>query len=159
SGDEQRLYSTYALKLRSGKCTLSLQLPMNCELGDTIKFTCAISDRTQYQPFANTFLLKVREALPKGNGSGRKNKKSSAGEEEADENTSSSGISIPNPIEVREEEWNEQEPPFDKFTALRIKNAGSSDGEKDDKDIFDFFVNVDNIHLQNELKIREENPE
>jgi hypothetical protein len=46
-------------------------------------------------------------------------------------------------------------PPFDKYSALRIKHVGSSDENSEigkGADVYDFYVNVDNIYLKTELK-------
>ena len=46
-------------------------------------------------------------------------------------------------------------PPFDRYSALRVKHAGRSDenGKNGNgKDIYDFYLNVDNIYLRTELK-------
>ena len=55
---------------------------------------------------------------------------------------------------MTEKEWENHSPPLDKYTVLRIKNAGSSDegGSGEAKDVYDFYVNVDNFYLQCEVK-------
>jgi hypothetical protein len=55
---------------------------------------------------------------------------------------------------VHEVEWERQSPPFDKHTALRIKDAGVADinGGSDAKAAYDFYVNVDNLYLRSEQK-------
>ncbi len=60
---------------------------------------------------------------------------------------------MPNIIEVTEEQWPTHE--FDRFTALKIKDAG--DGEQDESGEqsvtrYDFFINVDNLYLKTEMK-------
>src|SRR5262249_3203948 len=58
-------------------------------------------------------------------------------------------------IKVHEVEWEKQSPPFDKFTALRIKDAGmaESNGASDEKPtVYDFYVNMDNLYLHSEMK-------
>ena len=54
-------------------------------------------------------------------------------------------LDIPNPIPVERADWGNQDPPFDKYTALRIMRRPNSPGEADE---YDYLVNVDNIYLQ-----------
>ena len=51
-------------------------------------------------------------------------------------------MAMPQVIEVYEEEWGKYD--FSKDTALAVKGAGS--------DVYDFFINMDNLHLKWELK-------
>ena len=69
---------------------------------------------------------------------------------------------MPKITEVHESEWNTKNPPFDKYTALRIINAGSTeDGENGiaDENVYDFFINMDNQYLNYELKTVKQQPE
>src|SRR5262249_18445330 len=55
--------------------------------------------------------------------------------------------------------WAEQNPPFDKYTALGIKNAGDDSAENGDaKPIYDFYVNMDNLYLKTEMKPAHRDP-
>jgi hypothetical protein len=52
------------------------------------------------------------------------------------------------------------DPPFDRYTALRIKNAGETDdGNGSSRDVFDFFINMDNVFLKTEMKSTKMEPE
>ena len=57
---------------------------------------------------------------------------------------------------MSEDEWLTETPPFDAQTALRIKHAGANEGNGpvngEPKDVYDFFVNIDNAHLKAFLK-------
>ncbi|HLG28992.1 MAG TPA: hypothetical protein VI387_02175, partial [Candidatus Brocadiales bacterium] len=52
--------------------------------------------------------------------------------------------------------WNDMSPPFDEYSALRIRHAGAvdvPDGQTGQpQEIYDFYVNVDNLYLNTELK-------
>ena len=75
--------------------------------------------------------------------------------DDGDDREIQGGIALPNIIEVTEAEWGHQKPPFDKYTALRIKDAGVNDenGQNGDaKSVYDFYVNVDNLYLKTEMK-------
>ncbi|HBB94681.1 MAG TPA: hypothetical protein DC054_04765, partial [Blastocatellia bacterium] len=71
------------------------------------------------------------------------------------------GIALPNITRVFSNDWENHTPHFDKFTALRIKHAGtaSADGENnsngnspEERDVYDFYINMDNVYLGTELK-------
>ena len=167
SGDHRLPVKNYTLNLQNGIATLTLQLPANCRVGDELRFVATVVDRTQLDPFENCFVLNVKEAAEptKGKKGGRRKP---PGEREGDEREIPSGIQLPKIIKVREnplngaQGWEDMTPPFDKYSALRVIHAGSSDknGENGNgKDIYDFFLNVDNIYLKTELKASSMDPE
>jgi len=65
------------------------------------------------------------------------------------------GLELPECVRVTEDQWGKHDPPFDKHTALVIKDSGkgadSTNGEPD-RVIYDFFLNADNVHLERFLK-------
>ena len=70
------------------------------------------------------------------------------------------GIALPKIIPVEEKDWQTQTPPFDKYTALQIKNAGDDSAENGHaKPIYDFYVNMDNLYLKTEMKPAHRDPE
>ncbi len=63
------------------------------------------------------------------------------------------GIEIPKPIQVRQEDWGKMA--FDQFSALEIKGSGergASATGRQDIVVYDFLINVDNVHLKRFLK-------
>ena len=56
---------------------------------------------------------------------------------------------------MRQEDWDAKEPPFDKYTALRVIHMGTENGV----DEYDFLVNADNLFLKAEQKRSQESPE
>jgi len=135
--------------LQNGIASLSVQLPKECKIGETIEFIAITTDMSRVEPFINQFNVEVMDtAVIKGTtGKRRKPPK----DEEGDERELPSRIALPKITPVREEKWDIYEPPFNKYTALRVIHAGESEsGEK--KDIYDFFVNMDNTYLRADLK-------
>ena len=58
---------------------------------------------------------------------------------------------MPNPTEVWEKDWATHEPPFDKFTAMRIKRPpGVDEGSA----VFDYFINMNNVFIDQTTKER-----
>lgn len=92
------------------------------------------------------------EQQARGNSSERRKPPS---KEEGEDRERSSGIKLPNIRLVEEKDWQDQSPPFDKYAAMRIINAGSSeDGEEESASnaVYDFYINMDNLYLKTELK-------
>jgi len=137
--------------LHNGIATLSVPLPDNCQVGDVLNFVAVVSDPSRVDPFENRFSVRVKnECTPSGGTSRRRTPPS---REPGDEREISAGISLPNIIEVFEKDWEKYK--FDKLTALRIKHTGTSDENGDTEDtngLYDFYINLDNLYLQMELK-------
>lgn len=144
--------------LNDGFANFTFELPSDCKVGQVLEYEIVVDDDTRTQPLENRCKLQVR--LPAEHKSGTKTKRKRRTEQDGEDETSPSGITLPNIIEISKEEWDEQDPPFDKFTALRAKHAGESEqsgeGEGsssgDARQVYDFYVNVDNRYLEIELK-------
>lgn len=157
----------YALNLQNGIATLNLQLPANCRVGDELRFVAEVADRTRIDPFVNAFVLNVKEVAEPTKGK-RTHRRKPPGDKVGDEREKPSGIQLPKIIKIYENPadsvkgWGDMSPPFDKYSALRVINAGSSDenGENGNgEDVYDFYLNVDNIFLKTEQKAGSLEPE
>jgi hypothetical protein len=136
--------------LQNGIATLNIKLPASAKIGDKIKFVSTVSDPTLLEPFENTFYLEIiEEEQTSGKKGKRRNKRRKPpDDEEGKGREHPMGISLPDIKTVIEEEWNNYDPPFTPRTALRVK----SDINEDEKTVYDFFINIDNIYLKAELK-------
>ena len=135
----------YSVNLHEGGATLNMALPGNAQENDRLRFECVVNDPTLVDPFKNSYVLCVKgPAKPKG-GKGERRQPSGG---DHGRKSKPARIALPNIAEVFEKDWGEQNPPFDRSTALRIRHADNVD----DKDIYDFIVNMDNVHLKTELK-------
>ena len=130
----------YVLNLNEGIASLHIQLPQNYTAGDHVICRAVTTDPTQVVPFVNRFNLNVVPKKTRPSGPPKPPK--------------ASGLNLPKVIEVPEGEWQIYSPPFHDRTALRIRHAGEAGNleAKEASDIYDFFVNVDNIHLKGFLK-------
>jgi hypothetical protein len=112
-----------------------------------------VNDATQLQPFENTFSVLLQKPAESTGGKGERERPPK--ENEGDERERPGGLELPECIRITEDQWSNQNPPFDKHTALIIKDSGkgadAGSGEPD-KVVYDFFINADNIHLQRFLK-------
>lgn len=146
-------------RLHNGLAHLSLRLPDNASDGDDLEFEAVISDPSRIESFRSRFILTVKpeqtstggnagEPASKGNRPGAGNQ--GAGNKGNDQQNPSF-LDIPNPTFVHERDWDKHDPPFDKFTGLRIKRDPES---PEGQDRYDYFLNIDNVHLQSYLKAR-----
>ncbi|WP_019540495.1 hypothetical protein [Proteiniphilum acetatigenes] len=116
------------------------------KIGDLLNIHSEISDVSRYKPIDEDFFVLVAEPVtksPPGNG----NRKPPSSDKPGKDSTSSDGFALPNIIEVTKDgrsghNWDEQS--FDDNSALRVKGSV--------EDGYDYFVNIDNIHLLTELK-------
>ena len=128
----------YSLSLNEGIANLSISLPESLKEGEEISLVAEVNDQTQIEPFTNEFSLVLASQTTKPTGPPSPPRVP--------------GLRLPKVIEVRQDEW--QVFGFDRHTALRIKSApepaGSHQGEV--VNAYDFFVNLDNLHLKSFLK-------
>jgi hypothetical protein len=141
------------VNLQNGIANLSIKFPETCKVGDKIKFVAIVNDATQSQPFENRFSVSLQKPTVSAGGKGERKKPPT--DEEGDEREMPGGLELPECIRITEEQWANQSPPFDKYTALVVKDSGkgadAGNGEPE-KVVYDFFINADNVHLQRFLK-------
>jgi len=63
--------------------------------------------------------------------------------------TQDSLLDIPEPIPVYEKDWGNHDPPFDKFTAIRIRRPPEA---AENEERYDYFINMDNVYLHTYVK-------
>ena len=137
------------INLHNGIATLSVKLPDEVAVGAEYRFVACVTDPTQVSPFENIFRIKVKKPVePSGGGGTRKKPPSPSPGKDREV---PSGIALPEIRKVYEKQWGDQSPPFDRFTALRIRDAGNAEAD-DAKTTYIFYVNMDNLYLQGESK-------
>ena len=121
-----------SVHLWNGKATVRFAPPIGANPGDHYSIQVEVSDVSRVDPFRSQFAMEVEpDAEPSPSGGSRN-----------PPGTQLTGI--PNIQEVQRDEWAKYK--FDENTALEIKRAS--------EDQLDFFVNMDNIHLKNEIARR-----
>ncbi len=128
------------LNLRDGVATLNISLPSDAVPGDSLSYFALVSDDLLVAPIENEFVVLVTQTDSSKSG-GNGNRKPPAGDDEGDRETPDN-MAMPQVIEVSEQEWGKYE--FSAETALAVKATGD--------DGYDFFINMDNRHLNWELK-------
>lgn len=148
-----------APNLWNGIATLSLTLPPNAAVGDSLHYVARTSDCSRTEPFKNEFRLRVREAQEPHGGDGTR--RNPPIKDEGNERERPAGISIKDPLEVYECDWNSKPRPFNKYTAMWAIDAGIGGDTEDGSDsptVYDFYVNMDNVFLKTELKSSKAEP-
>ena len=138
--------------LNNGIATLSARLPEQLQRRAIFsRFRCtAVTDPSRIDPIENTFSVRVIERHnPSGKASTRRKPPT---DEEGNDREIPAGIAMPKITEVPEANWHVYNPEFDKYTALRIKHATTEGEGSEEIDIYDFFVNTDNVYLKSEMK-------
>lgn len=131
----------YSLNLRDGVATLNIGMPDNAEVGDLLTYFARISDDLLFESIDSEFeILITKVASDRPGGGGRR--LPPAGDDDGDREKPDS-MAMPQVVEVFESEWDEYDG-FNRDTALVVR--GTEDN------VYDFFINMDNLHLKWELK-------
>ena len=126
----------------NGLTNLTVTLPDWVKVGDIIHFECEVEDIEHTEPFLNEFYVKVEEPQKETEGKPGQRKKPRS-KETGKDRMGSAYLDLPHTWGVRKEEWERHN--FTKESALSVKYGGKEEG-------YDFYVNMDNIHLQTEIK-------
>ncbi|HLG87161.1 MAG TPA: hypothetical protein VKZ79_08180 [Alphaproteobacteria bacterium] len=140
--------------LFEGNASLSLSLPPEAEVGDTLIFEAQVTDPSRIEPFRNRFVLSVRaerEERPPRPSPPPESKADKPGSETGKDTQNDTRLNVPNPAEVWEKDWSSQDPQFDKFTAMRIKRPPGAD---ENSAVFDYFINMNNVFIDQATKER-----
>lgn len=138
----------YSWNLWNGIATLNVVLPKHIKVGDTLCYTTEVSDVSRAEPFTAEFCVQIgKEYIPSETKGGKRRPPRS--EEEGDDSKKPPALALPNAVEVRRKDWESHT--FDSKSALRVVNAGGDEG-------YDFFINMDNIYLQMEIKQSKKDP-
>lgn len=137
----------YGLNLLNGIATLNIDLDSKYHVGDSLQLILEVTDpmRVIEPPFKNELLFNIRSKDDKGNGGESKRIKPPS-EMPGNERDKPSGVRFPKIYKVYEQDWEKHE--FNKYSAMRVVKSKNDDGGLD----FNFYVNMDNIYLQHEIK-------
>lgn len=133
----------YSLNLWNGIATLSAPLPSNLRIGDIVEVKTTVSDITQINPFLSGFHVQaIKETV--SNVGAKGHRVLPPDDEEGNGRKKPSGLALPNIHLVRCDDWNKRG--FDRESALKVIDSGEEG--------YDFYINLDNIHLLTEIKNR-----
>lgn len=135
---------TYSLHLFDGYGNLNITLDENWGIGTEVDMKFVVIDKDNNKTFENNFKLQVIENVEMNS---TNDPYTPPGDDTKKHALKNSGVSLPNINEVYEDQWEQNS--MDEKTSLVVKRSGSDENG----DLFDFFVNMDNIHLKTELKL------
>jgi len=136
------LTENYSLNLWDGLATLTIEIPQDAKVGDKLCFQSEVIDLKRIEPFISEFCVEVDKEQEKSNGKKGERKKPPSGNP-GNDRQEPTFLNIPNAFEVKRDEWDKHS--FDEKSALKVVYAGEQEG-------YDFFINMDNIYLQMEIK-------
>ncbi len=133
----------YSLNLWNGVGTLTLPLPENTQEGTVLTYQITVTDATQMNPFVSGFSVMVTGAH-EGHSGGKGTRKGKGNKGNTHKSDSASYLNLPNIVEVRKGDHNWEQRAFAETSALAVVDSGENG--------YDFYVNMDNVYLQTELK-------
>jgi hypothetical protein len=138
--------------LFEGSATLTLALPENTKIGDALTFEAHITDPSRVDPFTNQFTLTVQaERKERSPMPPKPPKPPHPTDTDGKDKQGDTKLNVPNPHEIYEPGWGEQDPKFDRFTAMRIKRPPNA---PEDSNVFDYFINMDNVFVVQAMKVQ-----
>ena len=133
----------HTLNPRDGVVTLNLGLPVGASEGESFRYQLVVQDDTLVDPFVNSFVVTV----------GPYQKERDGGDSPPTPPAAQQGLAIPTPILVYESDWKAYG--FDRDSALKAVY----DEPDEEEAHYTYYVNMDNVYLNTELKATRENPE
>ena len=132
--------------LKNGIASVMVDLPSGASVGDEIEFIARTHDA--HRLFENHIQVTIQPKAEKHTGGGgeRKPPKNKDGAERE----RPSELESPNIKRVYRDDWENEG--FDEFTAMKIESLGYSDDET--SEFYEFKVNMDNMPLESEAKLK-----
>ncbi len=149
-GDFSLTYNGNAVKessinLWNGLATLSVELPLDVKVTDKLLYISRANDNSRIDPFSEEFHVLVGEPEEKGGGTNGKRKPSPGGADDEIIRKEPSYLDLPNMVELRKTDGERWTRHFkEEADALSVKDGGEGG--------YDFFLNMDNVYLQSEMK-------
>lgn len=140
-------YDKFNIGLWNGIANLNCELPNNSERADILEFKFEVTDPTQLNPFSGNFYVMVDNDTKNNKHNGNFRAKPAGGK--GNKKESPSALDLPQVIRIYRDNWDDQS--FDRESALAVKGS--------EEDGYDFFVNMSNVYLENESKLKSNEPE
>jgi hypothetical protein len=142
--------ATYGLNLFNGVGTLNINFSPKYKEGDLIWLMLEVTDplRIVNPPFQNKFALDVMPEVANNGGKNHQRHKNPDKIPGKDQDKPS-GVKFPKIELIYEKDWGKLES-FNKYSAMHVAKSKSTTPEENIE--FTFYVNMDNIYLQHEIK-------
>lgn len=128
------------VSLWNGTANLSVSLPQGVKVGQKLHVICQVDDVSRAEPVENGFYVEVVQRTD-STGTGGKRRESS-GEDSGEDSKKPSHLALPHVNKVYKEQWEDHG--FNKGSSLHVIASGEEG--------YDFYINMDNIHLLTEIK-------
>ena len=145
NGGQNGSLPNYRLNLHDGVATLNLNIPKKAVVGDSYKYEAIVQDETLVEPFVRKFTVTVKKA------------EGTKPTPPVPPPTPSlpHGLAFPETVPVYEREWDKHG--FSRDSALKVIYNPSV--HEDGTGSYTYFINMDNVFLNTELKTTKENLE
>jgi len=140
-GDFSEKNFEYQYSLWEGKLNLHVRFDKTTKINEIYPFKVTISDIKHITPFTEEFYVRIIKETKTTSGPSKPTEEP-PGDEDQTKRKKPSRLNLPEIIEISKDEWEKYD--FNKYSALRVKYA--------DEKGYDFFINIDNIYLNTELK-------
>ena len=125
---------------------MRLVFPRMQRLGTHCVFEVKVDDVKQMKPYVSNFHIKVEKKNKTGSGPGGTRKDRPPGKKKGKDRQRESHLAMPPIIDIRKNDWDKND--FKDFSALKVLHNRS----EGDRQLYDFYINLDNVYLQNEMK-------
>ena len=140
----------FTLNLWNGHASLTVALPEGAEgrVGDAIEYHLDVNDCSRIAPLESSFVVRIEP--PEADKDGGEGSRRPPAGPEGSGNKDKQKLELPHVVDVRRADWANYD--MDRDSSLRARSTPEAG--------YDFYVNLDNIHLLTELKgHRETEPE
>jgi len=143
--------ATYGLNLFNGVGTLNINFSPKFKDGDVIWLMLEVTDplRIVDPPFENKFVLDFMQQLEKNGGKNNHQRHKNPDKIPGKDQDKPSGVKFPKIEPIYEKDWEKLEN-FNKYSAMHVAKSKSTTPDANVE--FTFYVNMDNIYLQHEIK-------
>ncbi|MCO6043097.1 hypothetical protein NG895_04195 [Aeoliella sp. ICT_H6.2] len=155
------------LTLHDGVANWNVEIPEGAVEGETLVLQCVVNDETLVEPFCNVATLTVKPKQEHGVGTNGKRDRTGSKSKDTQKGNQGGGaggngggtggnepdgISMPDIDEVERDRWDQFG--FDENSACKI----IEDVGEDERSLYTFHVNVDNVCLETEMKYAKGDP-
>lgn len=132
----------FTLNLWNGRANLTVSLPGDAEerVGELLRYRLVVEDPSRITPLESEFVVVIDASEPSVSG-GSGDRKPAAGKNGSG-NKDQEKLDLPHVIDVRKPEWDHYS--MTRESALRVRSTPDAG--------YDFYVNLDNIHLKSEMR-------
>ena len=133
-----------SLGLFNGTATLTFSVPDDAKVNDQLDFEIRIVDDCILELDSEKFSVLITEAVDYPSNNNRGDRTPPSNDDTNGKNTAPKGLALPNTREIYRADWSNSNYNATKETALIVLEG--------DESTYDYYINMDNISLLNELK-------